>query len=157
MILGVRDFDLMFGSRFVASPRLPHLKIETAITGFVFGFDLGIITSTLAQPFFQAHFGGSISDSESGGIVSSITGGATAAVFWIGDWLGRRWTIFTGSVVSVFGCALQAGTTTIAMMIAGRFIASLSLGILTSTIPCFVPRSRRGPIVVQCPGCSSGC
>ncbi|ETI27720.1 hypothetical protein G647_00169 [Cladophialophora carrionii CBS 160.54] len=89
---------------------------------------------------FLDHFGGSISDSESGGIVSAITGGAivgAAAVCWLGDFLGRRWTIFTGSVISVFGCALQAGTTTIAMMIAGRFIAGIALGLLTSTIPMY--------------------
>jgi MFS family permease len=61
----------------------------------------------------------------------------SAAVYWLGDYLGRRWTIFTGSVISVFGCALQAGTTTIAMMIAGRFIAGLALGLLTSTIPLY--------------------
>lgn len=46
-------------------------------------------------------------------------------------------TIFSGSVVSLLGSALQAGSTSMAMLIAGRFIGGVAVGMLTSTIPMY--------------------
>ncbi|KAL2134793.1 hypothetical protein VTI74DRAFT_10777 [Chaetomium olivicolor] len=46
-----------------------------AIGGFLFGFDSGIITSTIALPTFVDYFG-KPSDSTTGGIVSAFQGGA---------------------------------------------------------------------------------
>src|SRR6266536_3469765 len=94
-----------------------------AIGGFLFGYDSGIISSTVAQPFFIDYFN-SPSNAEAGGIVSSFTGGAiigALSVSWLGDMLGRKKTVFTGACISVFGCALQAGAATVAMLIAVRF------------------------------------
>lgn len=51
--------------------------------------------------------------------------------------LGRKMTIFAGSVVSLLGSALQAGATSMAMLIAGRFIGGVAVGMLTSTIPMY--------------------
>ncbi|KAK1707872.1 MFS sugar transporter [Colletotrichum lupini] len=111
-----------------------------AIGGFLFGYDSGIISSTLAQEHFIEYFGGSISDSEAGGIVSSFTGGAIIGclvVSFLADVLGRRLTVFTGSVTAIFGCALQAGATTVPMLIAGRLIAGLAVGILSAVTPMY--------------------
>lgn len=55
----------------------------------------------------------------------------------VADILGRKMTIFSGSVVSLLGSALQAGSTSIAMLIAGRFIGGMAVGMLTSTIPMY--------------------
>ena len=46
-------------------------------------------------------------------------------------------TIFSGSVVSLFGSALQAGATNMPMLIAGRSIGGVAVGMLTSTIPMY--------------------
>jgi MFS family permease len=44
-------------------------------------------------------------------------------------------TIFTGSLISLLGSALQGGSTSMVMLIAGRFSGGMAIGMLTSTIP----------------------
>ncbi|KAJ9654718.1 hypothetical protein H2198_006308, partial [Neophaeococcomyces mojaviensis] len=101
-----------------------------AIGGFLFGYDSGIIASTIAQPYFVEHMG-TPTTSETGGIVSSFTGGAilgSLSIAFLADRFGRKMTVFIGSVISVLGCALQGGAANIPMMIAGRFIAGIAVG-----------------------------
>lgn len=104
-----------------------------------FSYDSGIITSTIALDTFKAHFN-SPSDTVTGGIVSAFQGGAIAGTIFnmlFADKLGRRWTIFIGSLVSIFGSALQSGAVNMAMLIIGRFIGGFAVGQLTSTIPMY--------------------
>ncbi|KFZ09049.1 hypothetical protein V502_08982 [Pseudogymnoascus sp. VKM F-4520 (FW-2644)] len=113
--------------------------IFLAIGGFLFGYDSGVITSTIGQETFIDYFGNP-NASETGGIVSSFTGGAiigALAVSWLADSLGRKKTVFIGGVISAFGCALQAGAVTIAMLIAGRFIAGIAVGLLSAIVPMY--------------------
>lgn len=72
--------------------------------------------------------------------MSVFAGGAivgSLAIWYTGDALGRKKTVFIGSVISVLGCALQAGAATIGMMIAGRFIAGIAVGILSAIVPMY--------------------
>jgi MFS family permease len=90
---------------------------------------------------------GTPSASQTGGIVSSFTGGAipgALSVAWLPDKLGRKKTVFIGACIAVFGCALQGGARNIPMMIAGRFIAGISVGLLSAVVPmyCVSPSSE---------------
>lgn len=110
-----------------------------ATGGFLFGYDSGIITSTIALPTFDAYFN-SPSDTITGGIVSAFQGGAIAGTIFnmlFANRLGRRWTIAVGALISIFGSALQAGAVNMAMLIIGRFIGGVAVGQLTSTIPLY--------------------
>lgn len=51
--------------------------------------------------------------------------------------IGRKRTIFAGALVSLLGSALQMGSTSMPMLIAGRFIGGMAVGMLTSTIPMY--------------------
>ncbi|KAH8429816.1 sugar porter family MFS transporter [Aspergillus melleus] len=113
--------------------------IFLATGGFLFGYDSGIITSTISQEHFIDYFNNP-SNTVTGGVVSSFQGGAilgTIINMMLGDWLGRKRSIFFGSAVSVFGCALQAGAVSMSMLIIGRFIAGAAVGIMTSIIPMY--------------------
>ena len=51
--------------------------------------------------------------------------------------IGRKRTIALGSLISIVGGALQGGAAAMSMLIIGRFIAGMAVGILTSTIPMY--------------------
>jgi MFS family permease len=129
--------------------------IFLAIGGFLFGYDSGIISSTIVQPNFVSYFGAPTA-SQSGGIVAAFQGGAilgALSVSWLADLLGRvrvpsslpriltnvpqRYTVLVGSCISVFGCALQAGAASIGMMIAGRLFAGIAVGLLAAVVPMY--------------------
>lgn len=98
-----------------------------------------MVTSTIGQETFIAYFGDP-NASQTGGIVSSFTGGAiigALAVSWLADSLGRKKTVFIGGCISAFGCALQAGAATLGMLIAGRFIAGIAVGLLSAIVPMY--------------------
>lgn len=120
--------------------------------GLLFGYDSGVITSTIGQPLFVEYFGAP-SPAETGGIVSSFTGGAilgALSVSWLADFYGRKKSVFIGGVIATFGCALQAGAANIPMLIAGRLIAGVAVGLLSAIIPMYcVCRSNCHCIRVQ--------
>ncbi|KAL3295157.1 hexose carrier protein [Colletotrichum asianum] len=68
------------------------------------------------------------------------------------NWMGRRNTIFVGSVVSCIGSALQAGSVNMTMLIIGRFLGGAAVGQLTSTIPMYASElsEARFPLAFQC-------
>ncbi|KAK8043255.1 general substrate transporter [Apiospora phragmitis] len=110
-----------------------------AIGGFLFGYDSGIITSTIALDTFRAYFSAP-SETVTGGIVSAFQGGAILGTIFnmlFANALGRRKTIFIGALVSVLGSSLQAGAVNMTMLIVGRFIGGVAVGQLTSTIPMY--------------------
>lgn len=114
-----------------------------------------MITSTIGQETFLEDFG-QPTTSEIGGIVSSFTGGAiigALAVSWLADSLGRKKTVFIGGCISAFGCALQAGAATIAMLIAGRFIAGIAVGLLSAIVPMYCVSASTGGLIYH--GCQT--
>lgn len=56
---------------------------------------------------------------------------------YISDSYGRRMAIFIGGFLATLGAALQGGAVGIAMLIAGRFIAGLAIGLMSATIPVY--------------------
>lgn len=54
---------------------------------------------------------------------------------WIGNYLGRRKTIFTGSIIMVIGATLQASAYSLPHLIVGRIITGIGNGMNTSTVP----------------------
>jgi MFS family permease len=69
------------------------------------------------------------------------------SISYLGDLLGRKRTIFMGALIATFGCALQGGAVTIPMLIAGRFLAGIAVGQLSSTVPIYCVSLR--PFVGQ--------
>lgn len=75
-----------------------------------------------------------------GGVVSAFQGGAilgTIINIFTGDRLGRKKSVFAGACVSIVGCALQGGAVNMTMLIIGRFIAGVAVGMLTATVPMY--------------------
>ncbi|OJJ51676.1 hypothetical protein ASPZODRAFT_148918 [Penicilliopsis zonata CBS 506.65] len=112
-----------------------------ALGSFLFGYDSGVIASTIAQKAFLARFGSpTLSDAVAGAIVSSYTGGAilgSLSVSVLCDAYGRRAVICLGALLATLGAALQAGAASIAMLIVGRLLAGLAVGGMSTAIPVY--------------------
>lgn len=99
-----------------------------------YGYCASIIATTLGQPSFIAYFEldkrsdaagliGAINGLfQAGGLIGSLSCMASA------DWLGRRKAILVAAIASLIGGGLQAGSVSIGMYIAMRFITGLGIG-----------------------------
>ena len=67
---------------------------------------------------------------------------------YISDYKGRRMVIFIGGLLATLGAALQGGAATVAMLIAGRFIAGLAIGLMSATIPVYCVRRPKTPTIL---------
>ena len=68
---------------------------------------------------------------EIGAFISSLMVGR------IGDIIGRRKTIFYGSCIFLVGGAMQTFAQNMAMMMGGRFLAGLGVGMLSTIVPVY--------------------
>ncbi|KAJ5616202.1 hypothetical protein N7537_001316 [Penicillium hordei] len=123
-----------------------------ALGSFLFGYDSGVISSSIEQDAFLRQFGSpTLSDAVAGGIISSYIGGAivgSVLASYISDYYGRRMALFIGGFLATLGAGLQGGAVNIAMLIIGRVIAGLAIGQMSATIPVYcseiAPPQTRG-------------
>jgi MFS family permease len=54
---------------------------------------------------------------------------------WVGNYLGRRKTIFAGSIIMVVGATLQACAYSVPHLVVGRIVTGIGNGMNTSTVP----------------------
>jgi len=152
---------------------LRGLKLNIAIavvagTDFtLFGYDQGVMGGLLTLSSFLRHFpqvdtvnpppGSSSSHAAT---IQAITVGAytlgcffgAVATIWLGNILGRKRTIFYGSVIMIIGAILQASSYGLAQLIVGRWITGFGNGMNTSTVPIWQSETskphRRGQMVM---------
>lgn len=86
-----------------------------------------------------------------GGYTLGCFFGAVATI-WIGNWLGRKRTIFVGSSIMIVGAILQASSFSLGQLIAARLITGFGNGMNTSTVPMWQSETskahRRGRMVM---------
>ncbi|KAJ2037256.1 hypothetical protein H4S03_003093 [Coemansia sp. S3946] len=125
----------------------------SAIGGFLFGYDIGVISSILEMDYWKLYFHnpGSVGV---GVIVSLLTAGCfvgSLCAGWIADRFSRKRAIMSACVVFCLGAAIQCGSRNRAMLIIGRFIAGLGVGVLSMSVPVFqseiAPPHIRGRLV----------
>ncbi|KAK4448896.1 ascus developmental protein [Podospora aff. communis PSN243] len=121
----------------VSKPFLTSLFL--GIGGFLYGYDSGIITPSLALSSFLTYFGRP-DPALRGSIVSMYQAGAwlgSASVGITSDRLGRRKAIAFGCIWGVLGGALMAGAAHVAMLIVGRLLVGYAVGTITGVAPVF--------------------
>ncbi|KAH9486467.1 Low-affinity glucose transporter [Psilocybe cubensis] len=107
--------------------------------GFLFGYDIGVISGCLIMPDFIRRFGELddqgkffLSSSRQSIITSLLSAGGALAQAFTSDRNGRRGSILIWSAVFTIGVAIQTGTTfSIVQLTIGRFIAGLGVGALS--------------------------
>lgn len=116
------------------------VALFAAIGTFLFGFDTGIATTTIAHESW-INYMGHPSKGLTGAVVAVyIAGEAVGALVqtFIGDRLGRiRFMMLCCCVVTV-GVVVQTASINLGMFLAGRAIAGAAVGGMVSTVPIYL-------------------
>ncbi|KAF8913162.1 sugar transporter [Gymnopilus junonius] len=127
--------------------------------GFLFGYDIGVISGCLIMPDFIRRFGQVdengqhfLSSSRQSIITSLLSAGGALAQAFTSDRFGRRGSILIWSAIFTIGVAIQTGTEfSIVQLTIGRFIAGLGVGAL-SGMSLYngetAPKALRGTLLV---------
>ncbi|KAL2828546.1 general substrate transporter [Aspergillus pseudoustus] len=128
-----------------------------ALGGLIIGIDTGIVASVLSMPEFKAFMfppGTANASSLVGAIVSlGAAGGAFGNLIagFVLEKLGRRSSLVLSTIFTIVGAVLQTASTGVALMIAGRALGGIALGMLRPTVPTYItelaPAARRGRLV----------
>ncbi len=121
-----------------------------SLGGFLFGFHLGVISGVLT--FLPNSF--SLSVSTEGLIVSLLLIGASIGALsggFLADRFGRKKTIIATAVIFTLGAAICTMANRVDILIIGRFIAGLGVGLISVAAPLYLsevaPPKQRGAIV----------
>uniref|UniRef100_A0A093Y2V1 Sugar transporter STL1 n=1 Tax=Talaromyces marneffei PM1 TaxID=1077442 RepID=A0A093Y2V1_TALMA len=125
------------------------VALFAAIGTFLFGFDTGIATTTIAHQSWIDYMGHP-SHGLTGAVVSVyIAGEALGALTqtFIGDRLGRIRFMQLECIVVTIGCTIQTASVNIGMFLAGRALAGYAVGGMVATVPVYLseissPQSR---------------
>eukprot|EP00026_Physarum_polycephalum_P008406 Phypoly_transcript_08489.p1 GENE.Phypoly_transcript_08489~~Phypoly_transcript_08489.p1 ORF type:complete len:491 (+),score=53.96 Phypoly_transcript_08489:49-1473(+) len=133
--------------------RILFVSIFSAIGGFLFGYDTGVISGVKAFDSYKEYFHHP-SDVMNSVVVSAVLVGAMFGAYAaapVSEAKGRRITILVGGVVFVLGAAIMWGAVHIGMLIAGRFVAGIGVGFASQGVPLYIseisPPSFRGALV----------
>ncbi|KAH6662474.1 general substrate transporter [Halenospora varia] len=132
-----------------ATTRLLIYVFTISIGGAVVGIDLGLIATTLAQPAFNSYMfpegtknvssliGAIVSIGSAGNVLGSLSNGL------ILEKLGRRKTLLVSTFFTIVGSVFQTAANGVPLMIVGRCVAGMALGILNPTIPIYISEIAR--------------
>ncbi|BDA45323.1 probable inositol transporter 2 [Coccomyxa sp. Obi] len=124
------------------------LTFICGIGGFLFGYDTGVISGAL--PYMQDDVLASYQTDAArlswiqGLIVSAAVGGAaggSAAGGALSDWLGRKKALLAGDVLFAAGAFLMAAAPGVSVIIAGRALVGLGVGLASVTVPVYIAES----------------
>jgi MFS family permease len=122
---------------------LPFSRISAPCSYLPSGF--ASFATSIGQPGFYQYFNLTPTSSYTNDILGAVNAlfffGACAGAIGGGplaDKIGRKWTLFTASLVSIIGGALVAGSVHVAMLIVVRILQGSGLGALATLVPIYL-------------------
>jgi MFS family permease len=110
-----------------------------ALGGLLFGYDTGVISG--AELFFRRDF--TLSTFALEVIVSGVLAGAAVGALaggWLADLFGRRKLLIATAIIFAAGAILCAAAQSPQILVAGRIIVGLGIGLSSSTVPVLLIR-----------------
>jgi len=157
----------MFGGKYygMKGPSLAWaIGVIAGMDFLLFGYDQGVMGGLLTLPSFVNRFpeidtrdvsGNSPKATKQGIAIGSYNLGCfvgAVITIWLGNYLGRRRTIFVGSAIMVVGAIIQTASFGLAQLIVGRIITGVGNGLNTSTVPTWQSETskshKRGQMVM---------
>ncbi|KAG0672904.1 myo-inositol transporter [Pichia californica] len=138
------------------------LTILASISGFMFGYDTGYISSALVS--IGKSFGKELSYGEEQFITAATSLGALIMAILSGifvDFSGRKPLLMFSNIMFIVGAIIQCAAKTVWTMIVGRFIMGFGVGIGSLISPLYIselaPSKYRGRLVIlNCLGITGG-
>jgi sugar porter (SP) family MFS transporter len=109
------------------------------IGGGLFGLDISSMSGVLDNPSYLAQFNHPTAGPQ-GAIVASMPAGSLVGALLVSklaDLLGRKRTIIISGWIWVIGAVLQCAAQNRGMLVAGRVISGISVGIASTTVPLY--------------------
>ncbi|OJK01452.1 hypothetical protein ASPACDRAFT_26174 [Aspergillus aculeatus ATCC 16872] len=137
------------------------------IGGGLFGFDISSMSAIISTQTYLCYFNqgdvkyvdgekkcsGPTADVQ-GGITASMAGGSWLGALisgFISDRFGRKTSIQVGSIIWCIGSIIVCASQNIPMLVVGRIINGLSVGICSAQVPVYIseiaPPTKRGRVV----------
>ncbi|CCM06493.1 uncharacterized protein FIBRA_08762 [Fibroporia radiculosa] len=109
------------------------------IGGGLFGLDISSMSGVLNNPAYQIQFGYPSSNAQ-GAIVAAMPAGSfvgALAVTKLADRFGRKQTVILSGWIWVVGSILQCASVNRGMLVVGRIVSGLAVGIASSIVPIY--------------------
>ncbi|OMH85464.1 High-affinity glucose transporter [Zancudomyces culisetae] len=110
-----------------------------SLGGYVFGYEVGVISSILEMHNFNEYFNNPTAIIK--GTVAAITtlGSLVGSMLsgHLSDKISRKRTIILGGIIMIVGSAVQSSAVNVILLICGRLISGLGVGLLSATVPAY--------------------
>ncbi|KAK3303122.1 general substrate transporter [Chaetomium strumarium] len=124
-----------------------------AIGGGLFGFDISSMSGVLGTQAYKRYFGNPVSYSQ-GGITAAMPAGSLVGSLmssFLADKYSRKVALQISCVLWIIGSILMCASQNIGMLVVGRVICGLCVGIASSIVPVYqselAPKEIRGRVV----------
>ncbi|KAI9800523.1 MAG: MFS sugar transporter [Sarcosagium campestre] len=124
-----------------------------ALGGGLFGFDISSMSGVLGTQAYVRYFDNPVSERQ-GAITCAMPAGSlfgALASSFIADKYSRKYAIQVAALIWIFGSILQAAVRNVAMLVVGRIVAGIAVGIASSVVPVYqaeiAPKEIRGRVV----------
>eukprot|EP01062_Namystynia_karyoxenos_P058353 TRINITY_DN49914_c0_g1_i1.p2 TRINITY_DN49914_c0_g1~~TRINITY_DN49914_c0_g1_i1.p2 ORF type:complete len:725 (+),score=267.66 TRINITY_DN49914_c0_g1_i1:94-2175(+) len=131
------------------SGQLLLLAVMAGIGGFLFGYDIGVVSGAMLLVVKEFH----MRDVTHEVVVSATIAAASLAALLSRHAvaLTRRGVLLTSASLFVFGAVMMAGSRNIGTLLIGRIVVGLGVGMASVVVPLYVaevaPKQRRGALV----------
>lgn len=136
-VVGHCSIDMGYNAKIASNPYV--VGSFACIGGGLFGLDISSMSGVLNNEAYlkQFHFPG---PSAQGAIVAAMPAGSflgALAVTQLADRIGRKKTIILAGIVWVMGSILQCASVNRGMLVVGRIISGISVGLASAVVPIY--------------------
>ncbi|KAK9471252.1 general substrate transporter [Dipodascopsis tothii] len=124
-----------------------------ALGGGLFGFDISSMSGVLATDQYKNYFNNPLG-LQQGAITSSMAAGSVVGAIIsspLGEKLSRKHAIQLAALLWILGAAVQSAANGVPMLVTGRIVCGLCVGVTSSLVPVYqaelAPRQIRGRLV----------
>ncbi|KAI8099293.1 uncharacterized protein BX664DRAFT_368192 [Halteromyces radiatus] len=122
-----------------------------SLGGFLFGYNFNVVAIVVGMPLFQEDIG-EVSQIRiySGAMALGAAAGAVVGGI-LADRMGRKQSMIVSGIVFLVGSFFQTGGNNQALILVGRVITGLSVGVFTMLVPLYIseiaPKNLRGRLI----------